>query len=373
MKAVGIILAGGNNKKMKELTTSRAIAAMPMAGTYRAIDWTLTNMANSHIQKVAVLTQFNTRSLHEHLSSSKWWDFGRKQGGLFVYTPTITQSNSNWFRGTVDSIYQNIHFLKESHEPYVVIASGDGIYKLDYAKVMEYHREKSADITVVTTNIQPWEDSLRFGQVTTDEDGRILEIEEKPIEEVTREVNTGIYIIRRRLLIELLESCMSEDRYDIVSDILIRYRKVKRIYAYHLDSYWSNIASVNSYFNTNMDFLKADVRNHFFKEDGAVQTKVNDFPPVKYNPGSQVRNSLVASGSIINGTVEDSIIFKKSFIGNNCIIKNCIILNDVYIGDNCVLENCIVESHNTIYANSVYTGKPDDIKVVQENNSRYSI
>ena len=132
MRAIGIILAGGNNNRMRELSDKRAIAAMPIAGSYRSIDFALSNMANSHIQKVAILTQYNARSLNEHLSSSKWWDFGRKQGGLYVFTPTITKDNSFWYQGTADAIYQNLTFLKNSHEPYVVIASGDGIYKLDY-------------------------------------------------------------------------------------------------------------------------------------------------------------------------------------------------------------------------------------------------
>ena len=132
MRAIGIILAGGNNQKMRELSNKRAIAAMPMAGSYRSIDFSLSNMTNSGIQKVAVLTQYNSRSLNEHLSSSKWWDFGRKKGGLYVFTPTITVGNNFWYRGTADAIAQNIDFLKDCHEPYVVIASGDGIYKLDY-------------------------------------------------------------------------------------------------------------------------------------------------------------------------------------------------------------------------------------------------
>ena len=138
MRAIGIILAGGNNKRMRELSNKRAIAAMPVAGSFRAIDFALSNMSNSHVQRVAVLTQYNSRSLNQHLSSSKWWDFGRKQGGLYVYTPTITAEHSDWFRGTADALYQNLDFLKQSHEPYVIIASGDGIYKLDYAKVLEH-------------------------------------------------------------------------------------------------------------------------------------------------------------------------------------------------------------------------------------------
>ena len=131
MRARGIILAGGNNNRMRELSNKRASAAMPEGGRYRGIDFALSNMANSHIQRVAVLTQYNARSLNEHLSSSKWWDFGRKQGGLFLFTPTVTPDNSWWYRGTADAIYQNLTWLKQCHEPYVVIASGDGIYKID--------------------------------------------------------------------------------------------------------------------------------------------------------------------------------------------------------------------------------------------------
>ncbi len=373
MKAIGIILAGGNNRRAKELTAHRAIAALPMVGTYRAIDFALTNMAISRISKVAVLTQYNTISLNEHLSSSKWWDFGRKQGGLFVYHPTITPENSNWYRGTIDAMYQNIHFLRESHEPYVIIASGDGIYRLDYNAVLDYHIQKRADITVVTTRLQDWEDAGRYGQVDIDDDGKIRQFEEKPLEEESREVSCGIYVIRRRLLIEMLEKSMAEDRYDFVRDVIIRYRNLKRIYAYHLDSYWSNISSVKSYYCTNMDFLKKEVRDTFFKNSVGVLTKVNDFPPAKYNPGSRVKNSLIASGTIVNGAVENSVVFKKSFIGNNCLIKNSIILNDVYIGDNTVIENCIVESHTTIYANSTYTGKEDDVRVVVETNDRFNM
>ena len=173
MRAIGIILAGGNNKMMKELSNKRAIAAMPIAGSYRSIDFALSNMSNSHISKVAVITQYNARSLNEHLSSSKWWDFGRKQGGLFVFTPTITADSSYWYRGTADSLYQNLHFLKTSHEPYVVIASGDGVYKLDYGKVLEYHIEKKADITMVVKKLDDKEDLKRFGLVSMSPEGRI--------------------------------------------------------------------------------------------------------------------------------------------------------------------------------------------------------
>ena len=374
MRAIGIILAGGNNNRMRELSDKRAIAAMPVAGSYRSIDFALSNMANSHVQKVAVLTQYNARSLNEHLSSSKWWDFGRKQGGLFVFTPTITKNNSLWYQGTADALYQNIDFLKKSHEPYVIIATGDGVYKMDYGKVLEAHIAKNADITVVYTTLKDTDDDLtRFGVLKLDENERIVEFEEKPLVASSNNVSIGVYVIRRRHLIEILERCAREDRHDFVQDVLVRYRNVRKIYGYKLDTYWRNIATVDSYFKTNMDFLKKDVRDYFFKQYPDVYTKIDDLPPAKYNPGAVVRNSLVSSGCILNGTVENSILFKKAYVGNNCIIKNSIILNDVYIGDNTVIENCIVESRDTIRANTTYIGTPDNIKIVIEKNERYTL
>ena len=374
MRAIGIILAGGNNKKMKELSYKRAIAAMPIAGSYRAVDFALSNMTNSHVQKVAVLTQYNAKSLNEHLNSSKWWDFGRKQGGLYVFTPSITADNGYWYRGTADSIWQNIDFLKNSHEPYVIIAPGDGVYKLDYSKVLEYHIAKRADITVVCKDMPAGTDVSRFGVVSMNEDSRIVNFEEKPMASQSTTVSTGIYIIRRRQLIELIEKCAEEERFDFVSDILIRYKNIKKIYGYKMDSYWSNIACVDSYYKTNMDFLKKDVRDYFFKQYPDVYSKVDDLPPAKYNPGAEIKNSLISSGCIINGQVENSVLFKKVYVGNNCVIKNSIILNNAYIGDNTVIENCIVESRGSIRANVKHITEPGQTpQIILDKNDRYAM
>ena len=371
MRAVGLILAGGNSYRMKELSNKRAIAAMPIAGSFRSIDFALSSMSNSHIQKVAIFTQYNSRSLNEHLSSSKWWDFGRKQGGLFVFPPMVTAENSYWYRGTADAIHQNLDFLKNCHEPYVVIASGDGIYKLDFNKVLEYHIAKKADVTVVCKDAEPEEDLTRFGILKMNEDNRIEQFDEKPMAAASNTISCGIYVIRRRQLIELIEKSVEEGRFDFVKDVLIRYKDVKRMYGYKIDSYWSNIASVESYYKTNMDFLKPEIRNYFFRQYPDVYSKVEDLPPAKYNPGCEVKNSLVSSGSIINGYVENSVIFKKVFVGENCVIKNCIILNDVYLGDNVHLENCIVDSRDTIRANTTHVG--DGIKIIVQSDERYVI
>ncbi len=372
MKALGIILAGGNNSRMGALSDKRAVAAMPVAGSYRSIDFTLSNMTNSHIQTVAVLSQYNARSLNEHLNSSKWWNFGRKQGGLFLFTPTVTADNSWWYRGTADAMWQNIDFLKKRHEPYVIIASGDCVYKIDFNKVLDYHIDKQANITVVCAKCPEDDDVNRFGVVSMNDDGEITGFEEKPMMAHSNIVSTGIYVIRRRTLIELLEQCNREGRYNFVTDILIRYLGMRKIYGYMIDGYWRNIASIDAYYHTNMDFLKPEVREHFFHTEPPIYSKAMDLAPAKYNAGSDVHNSLVASGCIINSHIENSVLFKKVFVGNNCVIKNSIILNGAYIGDNVYVENCVVESSETLLSNTSYVGK-DSIRIVSEKNNRYGV
>lgn len=372
MKAIGIILAGGSNRRMGNLSRKRAIPAMPVGGSYRCIDFALSNMTNSHIQTVAVLTQYNARSLNEHLSSSKWWDFGRKQGGLYLFTPTITTDNSDWYRGTADAMYQNLDFLKKRHEPYVIICSGDCIYKMDFNEVLDYHIEKRADITVVCKDMPKDMDITRYGVIRMNEESRIVDFEEKPLVAQSNTVSTGVYVIRRRQLIEMLEKAAEEGRYNFVTDILIRYKSVKRVFGYKIRDYWKNIGSVEDYYQANMDFLKPDIRKFFFKEEPKIYSKVDDLPPAKYNPGSEVSNCLISSGCIINGTVENSLLFKKVYVGNNCVIKNSIILNDVYIGDNSYLENCIIDSRGTINPNTDYKGE-DGIRVITDNIERYML
>lgn len=372
MKAVGIILAGGNNTRAQELTKKRAIAAMPVAGSYRCIDYALSSMTNSNIKKVAVLTQYNSRSLNEHLSSSKWWDFGRKKGGLYLFTPMLTEDNNFWYRGTADAIYQHLTFLKRSHEPYVIISSGDCVYKMDFNKVLDYHVNKNADITVVCKEMPADTDFSRYGVVKMDEEARIAEYHQKPETADSNIISAGIYVFRRRQLIEMLEKCAGEGRYDLVNDILIPYMGEKNIYGYIMEEYWSNISAVDSYYETNMDFLKPEVRK-FFTQSPAIYSKVDDLAPAKYNQGAEVKNSLIASGCIINGTVENSVLFKKVFVGNNCVIKNSIILNEVYIEDNAYIENCIIESRGTIPADARLVGEGSVKFVSLEEHDRYSM
>ena len=370
---LAMILAGGRGSRLHDLTQKVAKPAVSYGGKYRIIDFPLSNCANSGIDVVGVLTQYESILLNSYVAAGRRWGLDAKDSGVYVLPPREkSDANLDVYRGTADAISQNIDFIDTYSPEYLLILSGDHIYKMNYARMLAFHKESKADATIAVIEV-PMKEASRFGIMNTDETGRIVEFEEKPLVASSNNVSIGVYVIRRRHLIEILERCAREDRHDFVQDVLVRYRNVRKIYGYKLDTYWRNIATVDSYYKTNMDFLKKDVRDYFFKQYPDVYSKVDDLPPAKYNGEAVVNNSLVASGCIINGTVENSVLFKKVYIGNNCVIRNSIILNDVHIGDNCVIENCIVESRDTIRANTVHQGSPDDIKVIVEKNFRYAL
>jgi len=365
MKAIGIIFAGGQKDSLKELTQSRASSAMPIGSCYRAIDFSLSNMVNSGINKVAVMTQYNSRSLHDHLNSSKWWDFGTKNGGLFVLSPFLSKENS-WFRGTADSIYQNLTYLRRSREEYVIITSGDGIYKMDYNKILEGHIAKNADITVVCKDIGGM-DVSNFGVISLDEDCRLIEFEEKPLEAFSSIISLGIYVMRRELLIELIETIIPQGRYDFVRDIVIRYRKQKRVYGLMYEGYWAGINSIESYYNINMDFLRKNIRKEMFFEEPFIKTKNKDEPPTKYNTHATVRNALVGSGSIIDGHVEASVLFRNVHIMEQTRVEGSIVLEGSEIGSGCLIQYAIIDKDVKISPNQRIIGTATRPKIIGKN------
>ncbi len=364
MKAIGIILAGGNSERLKSLCKVRAIAAMPVASSYRAIDFTLSNMSSSNIKKVAVITQFNSRSLHDHLSSAKWWDLDRKEGGLYIFTPFLSSDNSFWFRGVADSIYQNISFLKRSHEPYVIIVSGDAVYKMDYNKVLEYHVAKGADITIVTKDVSDTgKDVHDYGVMTFDDEMKLTSFEEKPIEPKSSNISLGIYVISRTLLIKLLENTIPKGYYDFVKDIILRNRSHLNIYGYQFDGYWNTLNSIQAYMETNMDFLKPDVRSILTTEP-YIDTKPSDDPPAKFNSGAEVNNSLIGTGTIIDGSVKNSVLFRKVTVSEGARVNNSVIMKSSYIGKGCIIENAIIDKEAVISDGKHVVGTAEDPIVI---------
>ena len=366
MKAIGIILAGGKYHGLGTLVEKRNTAAIPIGSCYRTVDFSLSNMSNSGIKKVAVIAQHNTRSLTDHLSSSKWWDLGRKKGGLFLFTPDMSSSMSFGFRGTGDGIYQNISFLKRSNEPYVIIAGGEQINRIDYRDLIDYHVEKGADITIVAKKM-PGKDLRGYGVLELDENNRMLNFEEKPFEPQHDTVSMGTYIISRDLLITLLEEIHSEGRYSIVNDILIRYRKKLKIYAYIFEGYWRSIRTIDEYYDVSMEFLEEDVRELFFKTEPYFFTKIKDEAPAKFNFGSKVSRSLLGGGVISNGTVDNSVLFRKVYVGDQAIIRNSIVMENTTIGRNCIIEYAIIDKNVVVSDNQVIVGTRDKLAIVSKN------
>ncbi len=370
MNTLGIILAGGDNKgRLGDLINNRAAAALPIGSSYRAIDFSLSNMSNSGIGKVAVLTQYNSRSLTDHLSSAKWWNFGRKKGGLFLFTPYISNTNAHWFRGTADSIYQNMSFLERSNDEFVVLTSGDSIYKMDYRKLVEHHMAVNADITVVYKHM-PKEELSKFGVMELSQEGRMIGFQEKPEDPKSDTASLGIYVIRRTLLMQLLNEVVPQGKYNFVEDIVVAKKDHLNICGYEFTEYWSTISSgIQSYYKTNMEFLKPDIRDLFTKQYPFIETKAKDEAPAKYNRGSHVKNCVVGNGGIFNGTIENSVIFRKVFADEHSVIRDSIIMEGCHIGKGCIIEYAILDKEVVVSDGKTIRGESAENPIIIKKKS----
>ncbi|MBM7559850.1 glucose-1-phosphate adenylyltransferase subunit GlgD [Marinitoga litoralis] len=344
MKVLGLILAGSSKSGIEKLTQKRASAAVPVFGKYRAIDFTLSNFVNSKIKKVGVLTQYYPRSLMDHLGSGKEWDLDRKTGGLFILQPYFkTKDEIPVYRGTADAIFQNMTLLRRGDEDFVLIGSGDHIYNFDFNKLYRYHLSQGADITILTKEFEDEELINTFGQVVTNEEGRILEFHEKPKEIKSKRISLGVYFINKALLMELLYSTVPNGGSDIVHDIIIPNLQKLRVYAYNFKGYWSNIKkSIKTYYETNMSILKDDVRRELFYSK-KIYTKLKDYAPPKININAKVENAFIADGVIINGFVKNSIISRGVKVKAGAVVENSIILQDTIISEGTVIRNAIID------------------------------
>ena len=350
MKAIGIILAGGNNSRMQELSNKRAIAAMPVGGSYRSIDFALSNMSNSHIQTVAVLTQYSARSLNEHLSSSKWWDFGRKQGGLFVFNPTVTVDNSWWYRGTADAIYQNINFIDNFDPDHIIVLSGDQICTMDYDKMLQYHKEKDADCTISVLNVT-YEEAKRFGIMNTDEDERIYEFEEKPAEPKSTKASMGIYIFKWKLIRQYLidDGNDPESEHDFGKNIIPRMLEDgRKMYAYSFDGYWRDVGTIDSLWEANMELLDENPQIDLNDDKMRIYTRNFSLPPHYIAPGASVKNSILADGCVIEGEVENCVIHSGVKIGKGSVVKNSVIMKDTVVRTDCQIDKALIDEEVVI-------------------------
>jgi len=356
---MGIIITGGRNERLKEISVKRSVTAIPVGGKYRAIDFVLSNMVNSGISKIGVVTQYSSRSLMDHLGSGKEWDLDRRNDGLFVFPPYLEGDNIGMYRGSAEGMYNNLSFLKRSNDEYVIIATGNCVYSMVYDDLLQYHIDKEADITILYRDMVDYkeEDLKNLGIIELNEDGRITDFLEKPLHPKSTKGSMGVYIIRRTLLISLLEECAARGHYDFVKDILIRNLSSKKIYGYEYKGYWRSISSIPLYYQCNMELINPKVRAELFDDGGKVFTKVKDETPAKYNEEAEVKNSIVADGCIIEGTVINSVLFRGVVVKKGAVVKDSIIMQDSIIEEGAQLEYVVLDKEVAVSEGKALKGE----------------
>lgn len=347
---VAMILAGGQGSRLGVLTKKVAKPAVPFGGKYRIIDFALSNCANSGIYTVGVLTQYKPLELNSHIGIGSPWDLDRRDGGVFVLPPYLEEKGGNWYKGTANAIYQNISFVDNFDPEYVLVLSGDHIYKMDYEIMLDFHKAKGADATVAVIDV-PLKEASRFGILNTNEDGSIYEFEEKPKEPKSTNASMGIYIFNWKVLKKFLKedendkSSSNDFGKNIIPNMLNDGRK---IFAYEFKGYWKDVGTIESLWEANMDLLKDDNMLNLYDDDGRIYS-VNPVRPAQYiGANADVRSSLIVEGCIIHGEVKNSVLFPGVTVGKNSIIKDSVIMPNTKIGENVVISKSIVGSSVTI-------------------------
>lgn len=344
---MGIIYTGDSNVSLQELTLRRSIAALPFGGRYRVIDFNLSNMINSGIINVGIITQNNYHSLMDHLDSGKQWDLDRKSGGLFILPPYVSSDNTGWYRGEIDAYHSNMSYIRRSPQKYVVISGSSMVCNLTYDDAMEFHKDNMADITVIykQESKATKEELSRHTLIRTDDQNRVYDIEVKPTSPNSDKISMEMYIIEKRLFEFLVDECVARGQYDFYKDVLIKNKDRLRILGYPYDGYLAKIDSIQSYFKHNMELLNQENSCELFHCAGPIYTKVKDEVPAKYGDYSKAENSLVADGCIIEGNVENCILFRGVKIAKGAVVKNSIIMQETEIQEKVLLENVILDKN----------------------------
>lgn len=353
---VAMILAGGQGSRLGLLTKHMAKPAVPFGGKYRIIDFALSNCSNSGIDTVGILTQYKPQRLNAHIGIGTPWDLDRVHGGAAMLPPYMSEAGGDWYKGTANAIYQNLNFLDDYNPEYVLILSGDHIYKMDYRKMLARHIDAAADATIAVIEV-PLAEASRFGIMHTDEDGVITAFEEKPKEPKSTLASMGIYIFTyeklRKYLIADAEDPASENDFgkNVIPTML---EKGETLVAYRFSGYWKDVGTVQSYWEAHMDLLSPDNEVRLFSYDWKIYTDTAARPSQYIGPGARLENSIVTEGCVILGQLVNSIVFPGVQIGKNTRIENSIIMENSVVDDNVIisksilLENVRVESHNAI-------------------------
>ncbi|MGN0804065.1 MAG: glucose-1-phosphate adenylyltransferase subunit GlgD [Candidatus Coproplasma sp.] len=342
---VGVIFSSINDNHVPELTKVRSKGSIPYGGRYRLVDFTLSNMVNSGITTVGLLTKNNYQSLMDHLGSGKEWDLARKEGGLILLPPYSDESEV-LYRNRLEALKGASAFLKKAKEDFVVIADSDAVYKLDYSKVIDEHIAHNADLTLVYHEHECGEDNS-YMMLNTDNDERIVSIDVNVKGEGVRKHYINVLVARTTYLLGILQKAMARGLTSFSKDLIMPALNSSKIYGYKLEGHYSAIDSLSSYYKANMDLLDKNIRNEIFG-DRDVYTKVNDAPPAKITEDAKVVNSLIHDGCLIEGTVENCVLFRNVHVAKGAHVKNCIIMSENDIGENCNLAYVVSDKDSSI-------------------------
>jgi glucose-1-phosphate adenylyltransferase len=349
-----LILAGGVGSRLSILSAKRAKPAVPFGGKYRIIDFTLSNCVNSGVDDIGILTQYRPLSLNEHIGNGKAWDLDRMTGGVTLLQPFLGRQTGDWYVGTADAVYQNLDQVTRRKVEHVLVLSGDHVYKMDYNRMVRFHRERDADVTIAVTSV-PWELTDQFGIVETDGTGRIVGFEEKPAQARSNLVSMGVYVWKARALVERLteDAARADSRHDFGRNIIPAMIPDGTAYGYRFDGYWADIGTLEAYYDANLDLVSDRPRLDLFDPEWTIHTPSAERPPVKFAPGGRARQSLIANGCIVLGTVERSVLFPGAFVGPGAHVSGSIVMNDTRVEAGARVDRAILDKQIRVGENAV--------------------
>ncbi len=359
-KTLVMLLAGGVGSRLNILGSARAKPAVPFGGMYRIIDFTLSNAMNSALDTVGVLTQYKPLSLMQHIGRGDSWDFSGRIRGAKILPPRTGHADSDWYRGTADAIRQNIDFIKSHSADKTMILSGDHIYNMDYASMIQFHAEREADLTIAVMRV-PREDTSQFGIAITDDNQRIVDWEEKPKEARSNLASMGIYVFNTDYLLGLLRAI---PEHDFGKNIIPAALQKDRVFGYPFEGYWRDVGTIKAYWEANMDLLDPksgiDLAKWHLRSNVEEEGRVADRPPALFAPGSSVKNSIISPGCIIKGVVENSILSPGVQVETGAHVRDSVVMHDTGIGAGAQVIECILDKLVQIEKNVVLgTGGSD--------------
>lgn len=367
-ECIAMLLAGGQGSRLGILTKNMAKPAVPYGGKYRIIDFPLSNCVNSGIYTVGVLTQYQPLELNDYIGNGQPWDLDRENGGVHILSPYQKIEGTEWYKNTANAIYQNINFIDRYSPEYVLILSGDHIYKMDYSKMLSYHKEKNADCTIASLEV-PWEEASRFGLMFVNDDGSISEFEEKPKHPKSNKASMGVYIFTwsklRRYLLE--DEANPSSGNDFGHDLIPAMHEAgERLFAYPFEGYWKDVGTIDSLWEANLDLLNPKVDLDLNDNSWKIYSRTTSSPPHYVAPTATVQNSMIAEGCEIAGAVDFSVIFANVTVEEGATVKDSIIMPGTVIKSGATVQYAIVAENAVIEKNAVVGERPEAMKNLEE-------